>query len=197
MCRRTRHVLTYVELIAAGMGCYMNTLRRGLRRVTSAAGSRLCLGITPQTLSPLSLSEQGIPRMSPVHLPVWELPHQCLPTFALNPKSLGSEQEQTCEGRNETESWSRSSKTLMVGTANRNSPKRLLRASTPVTQKAPGSRHVVTEEYRLQVRLFDGSSVRSSFSPLDTIHDGVRPWLDRQCADGTCPYTLKHILTRS
>ncbi|KAL2009169.1 hypothetical protein VTN00DRAFT_7363 [Thermoascus crustaceus] len=64
-----------------------------------------------------------------------------------------------------------------------------------VTQKAPGSRHVVTEEYRLQVRLFDGSSVRSSFSPLDTIHDGVRPWLDRQCADGTRPYTLKHILT--
>lgn len=49
--------------------------------------------------------------------------------------------------------------------------------------------------YRLQVRLFDGSSVRSSFRPSQTIRNDVRPWLDPQMADDNRPYNLKHILT--
>ncbi|GAD92202.1 predicted protein [Paecilomyces variotii No. 5] len=50
-------------------------------------------------------------------------------------------------------------------------------------------------QYRLQIRLFDGSSVRSSFSPTDTIRAHVRPWLEEKRTDGDRPYTLKHILT--
>lgn len=49
-------------------------------------------------------------------------------------------------------------------------------------------------QYRLQVRLFDGSSVRSTFSPTQTIHKDVRPWLDSQLEEKK-PYNLKHILT--
>ncbi|OJK00702.1 hypothetical protein ASPACDRAFT_42193 [Aspergillus aculeatus ATCC 16872] len=51
------------------------------------------------------------------------------------------------------------------------------------------------EQYRLQVRLFDGSSVRSSFSPSQTIRADVRPWLDTQTLEEKRPYNLKHILT--
>ncbi|KAL4786474.1 hypothetical protein BJX76DRAFT_321486 [Aspergillus varians] len=49
-------------------------------------------------------------------------------------------------------------------------------------------------QYRLQVRLFDGSSVRSAFSPSHTIYKDVRPWLDGQLEEKK-PYNLKHILT--
>ncbi|KAJ5930655.1 hypothetical protein N7466_006148 [Penicillium verhagenii] len=50
-------------------------------------------------------------------------------------------------------------------------------------------------QYRLQVRLFDGSSVRSSFLPTHTIDSNVRPWLDEQMGTEQRPYNLKHILT--
>lgn len=50
-------------------------------------------------------------------------------------------------------------------------------------------------QYRLQVRLFDGSSVRSSFSPSQTIHKDVRAWLDGQLSGDGKPYNLMHILT--
>lgn len=50
-------------------------------------------------------------------------------------------------------------------------------------------------QYRLQVRLFDGSSVRSSFTPTQTIERDVRPWLDEKMGDDKRPYNLKHILT--
>lgn len=50
-------------------------------------------------------------------------------------------------------------------------------------------------QYRLQVRLFDGRSIRSSFSPTQTIRGDVRPWLDREMVDDHRPYNLKHILT--
>ncbi|WEW57524.1 hypothetical protein PRK78_002991 [Emydomyces testavorans] len=50
-------------------------------------------------------------------------------------------------------------------------------------------------EYRLQIRLFDGSSIRSNFAPTQTIRNDVRPWIDGQRTDGNTPYTLKQILT--
>lgn len=50
-------------------------------------------------------------------------------------------------------------------------------------------------QYRLQVRLFDGSSIRSSFTPTQTVRNDVRPWLDSQMADDKRPYNLKQILT--
>lgn len=53
------------------------------------------------------------------------------------------------------------------------------------------------KEYRLQVRLFDGSSVRSTFTPKQTIGKEVRSWLDQQqqMTGENRPYNLKHILT--
>ncbi|KAL4821079.1 hypothetical protein BDW67DRAFT_77231 [Aspergillus spinulosporus] len=53
---------------------------------------------------------------------------------------------------------------------------------------------VPPSQYRLQVRLFDGSSVRSTFSPLHTIRSDVRPWLDNQLEERR-PYNLKLIMT--
>ncbi|CAG8159435.1 unnamed protein product [Penicillium olsonii] len=49
-------------------------------------------------------------------------------------------------------------------------------------------------EYRLQVRLFDGRSVRSSFAPTQSIRNDVRPWLDQQMEEDNRPYNLKHIV---
>ena len=51
------------------------------------------------------------------------------------------------------------------------------------------------KQYRLQVRLFDGTSVRSNFSPSQSIRKDVRSWLDAQLTDDSYPYNLKHILT--
>ncbi|PYH44952.1 UBX domain-containing protein [Aspergillus saccharolyticus JOP 1030-1] len=62
-------------------------------------------------------------------------------------------------------------------------------------QDAPVRSPSPPKQYRLQVRLFDGSSVRSSFSPSQTIRANVRPWLDTQMQEEKRPYNLKHILT--
>ncbi|KAJ5377740.1 uncharacterized protein N7496_005149 [Penicillium cataractarum] len=59
----------------------------------------------------------------------------------------------------------------------------------PPAPKGPPS------QYRLQVRLFDGRSIRSSFTPTQTIRKDVRPWLDEQMTEDKRPYNLKHILT--
>lgn len=66
-----------------------------------------------------------------------------------------------------------------------------------VTQasRPSGSSPAKPQQYRLQVRLFDGSSVRTSFPPSATVRGDVRPWLDAQRSDGNRPYTLKHVLT--
>ncbi|KGO71255.1 Uncharacterized protein PITC_063360 [Penicillium italicum] len=59
----------------------------------------------------------------------------------------------------------------------------------PVVPRGPPT------EYRLQVRLFDGSSVRSSFTPTQSIRNDVRAWLDQKMEGDNRPYNLKHILT--
>lgn len=59
----------------------------------------------------------------------------------------------------------------------------------PIVSRGPPT------EYRLQVRLFDGSSVRSSFTPTQSIRNDVRAWLDQKMEGDNRPYNLKHILT--
>jgi hypothetical protein len=49
--------------------------------------------------------------------------------------------------------------------------------------------------FRIQVRLLDGSTIRSTFSPSQTVRSGLRSWIDQQRSDGDAPYTLKQILT--
>ncbi|KAJ5710825.1 hypothetical protein N7488_004981 [Penicillium malachiteum] len=68
------------------------------------------------------------------------------------------------------------------------SPLENIKPKPPVARGPPS-------QYRLQVRLFDGTSVRSSFSPTQTIRSDVRLWLDQQMNSEQRPYNLKHILT--
>lgn len=71
--------------------------------------------------------------------------------------------------------------------------------TTSLTHEAPKPKPPVPagppSQYRLQVRLFDGRSIRSSFSPTQTIRGDVRPWLDQHMVEDHRPYNLKHILT--
>ncbi|QSS54000.1 UBX domain-containing protein [Histoplasma capsulatum var. duboisii H88] len=67
--------------------------------------------------------------------------------------------------------------------------------NTPKTGNKQPQAKFKPNQFRLQIRLFDGSSVRSSFSPTQTIQNDVRPWLDSQRSDGDTPYNLKQILT--
>ncbi|KKZ64547.1 hypothetical protein EMCG_01426 [[Emmonsia] crescens] len=76
---------------------------------------------------------------------------------------------------------------LAPSTNNENNPPKAVE-QRPQTKAMPN-------QFRLQIRLFDGSSVRSSFSPTQTIQHDVRPWLDSQRSDGDAPYNLKQILT--
>jgi len=47
----------------------------------------------------------------------------------------------------------------------------------------------------VQVRLFDGSTVRNKFPSDLILRTTVRTWIEEQRSDGDAPYTLKHILT--
>lgn len=47
----------------------------------------------------------------------------------------------------------------------------------------------------LQVRLFDGSTVRGRFSRDDTLGNHVRKWVDDNRTDGDGPYTFRILLT--
>lgn len=47
----------------------------------------------------------------------------------------------------------------------------------------------------LQVRLFDGSTIRKDFQPHETLRTDVRAWVDEQVTPRDDPYTFKQILT--
>ena len=49
-------------------------------------------------------------------------------------------------------------------------------------------------DIRIQVRTFDGSTLRTTFSPPSNITSHVRPWID-SASSTTTPYNLKLILT--
>ncbi|CAN8100694.1 unnamed protein product [Discula destructiva] len=55
-----------------------------------------------------------------------------------------------------------------------------------------GRRH---DQCAIQVRLFDGSTIRTRFPTKATVSQDVRKWIDQSRSDGTDPYTLKVILT--
>lgn len=46
----------------------------------------------------------------------------------------------------------------------------------------------------VQVRLFDGSTIRSKFTSKSTLSSDVRKWVDENRTDGDAPYTFKQIL---
>ena len=51
-----------------------------------------------------------------------------------------------------------------------------------------------SKECAVQVRLFDGSTIRSRFSPDQTLRLHVRPWVEQKKSDDI-PYTFKQVLT--
>jgi hypothetical protein len=51
-----------------------------------------------------------------------------------------------------------------------------------------------SEECALQIRLFDGSTIRSRFPPSGSLRKDARPWIDEK-QPGDVPYTFKHVLT--
>ncbi|KAL8720200.1 MAG: hypothetical protein Q9225_002893 [Loekoesia sp. 1 TL-2023] len=51
------------------------------------------------------------------------------------------------------------------------------------------------QQCSLQIRLFDGTTLRGKFESHQTLNNDVRPWIADQRTDGDMPYTLKQILT--
>ncbi|KAL2023515.1 hypothetical protein VTK56DRAFT_2123 [Thermocarpiscus australiensis] len=64
---------------------------------------------------------------------------------------------------------------------------------SPASQLLPSTGRL-SEHCSIQVRLFDGSTIRSRFSSNDTLKD-VRQWVDTTRKDGKEPYTFKVLLT--
>lgn len=52
-----------------------------------------------------------------------------------------------------------------------------------------------SKECSIQIRMFDGSTIRNRFPSEDTLRAQIRPWVDKQKSDSDFPYTFKHILT--
>lgn len=51
-----------------------------------------------------------------------------------------------------------------------------------------------SKECAMQVRIFDGSTIRSRFPSNQTLRTNVRAWVDGERSDGDIPYTFKQIL---
>jgi hypothetical protein len=79
-----------------------------------------------------------------------------------------------------------------------------LAQSEPTTSQFPAStssRGSNAKEVHLNVRMFDGATVRSTFPRTANLQDDVRPWLDREFSaraenpnERQPPYYFKHIL---
>ncbi|KAL8738034.1 MAG: hypothetical protein Q9181_001102 [Wetmoreana brouardii] len=52
-----------------------------------------------------------------------------------------------------------------------------------------------SQQCSLQVRLFNGATIRGKFAPEQTLGNDVRTWIAEQRTDGDSPFTLKQILT--
>jgi len=69
-----------------------------------------------------------------------------------------------------------------------------LDGEAPSSNSAPSSSRSTSAECALQVRLFDGSTVRSRFSSQGNLRKDVRPWIDEKQV-GDVPYTFKLVLS--
>ncbi|KAI1261664.1 hypothetical protein F5Y18DRAFT_401019 [Xylariaceae sp. FL1019] len=66
--------------------------------------------------------------------------------------------------------------------------------STPNASKR-ASKAVQGDHCNLQVRLLDGSTIRSKFESDGTLGKEVRKWIDEQRTDGDAPYQFRVVLT--
>lgn len=51
-----------------------------------------------------------------------------------------------------------------------------------------------SKECSVQVRMFDGSTIRGRFPSEDSLRAQIRPWVDKERSDEDFPYTFKQIL---
>ncbi|KAK6381677.1 uncharacterized protein PV06_05210 [Exophiala oligosperma] len=65
--------------------------------------------------------------------------------------------------------------------------------ASSASESSSGSKQRSTQ-VRVQVRTFDGSTLRSTFQPTSTLSNDVRPWIDTE-TNISAPYNLKLILT--
>ncbi|KAL2037913.1 hypothetical protein N7G274_009388 [Stereocaulon virgatum] len=64
-----------------------------------------------------------------------------------------------------------------------------------LSKEINGPRSTRSKECAIQVRIFDGSTIRSKFPSESTLRSSVRTWIDSERRDGDVPYTFKQILT--
>ncbi|MCJ1383258.1 hypothetical protein MMC17_006371 [Xylographa soralifera] len=63
-----------------------------------------------------------------------------------------------------------------------------------LTSEMSHSRPQTSPDCVLQVRLFEGTTIRSRFPPEQNIRDNVRKWIDEQRTDSDTPYTFRQVL---
>ncbi|KAL8823192.1 MAG: hypothetical protein Q9191_006092, partial [Dirinaria sp. TL-2023a] len=68
-------------------------------------------------------------------------------------------------------------------------------ANEQLAREDAQSKSKSSSDCALQIRLFDGSTIRHRFPSDQTLRSHVRPWIEEQRSDGATPFTLKHILT--
>lgn len=64
-----------------------------------------------------------------------------------------------------------------------------------ISREVAEPRSTMSNYCAIQVRLLDGSTIRSMFPPDRTVRTDVRAWVDEQRQDEDTPYTFKQILT--
>jgi len=69
------------------------------------------------------------------------------------------------------------------------------RATAASSSSSTRPSSTTTAECALQIRLFDGTTIRSRFPSSNTLRGDVRKWIDGQHTGGGIPYTFKEILT--
>ncbi|KAL9120411.1 MAG: hypothetical protein Q9187_003034 [Circinaria calcarea] len=63
-----------------------------------------------------------------------------------------------------------------------------------ISKEANTPRPSTSRETAVQIRLFDGSTIRSRFPSNQTLRIHVRRWIDEQRPDGDSPYSFRQIL---
>lgn len=64
-----------------------------------------------------------------------------------------------------------------------------------LSSESPAPMPIYSKVCAVQVRLFDGSTIRSRFTPQSTLSSDVRKWVDETRTDGDIPFTFKQILS--
>jgi hypothetical protein len=94
--------------------------------------------------------------------------------------------------RREREAEERRARQLLSGNANEDSAQNQT-ASIPLAQRVPKAGQ--GDHCNLQVRLLDGSTIRTRFPSDKTLSQDVRKWIDEERTDGDAPYSFRVVLT--